>query len=99
MLLSVGEGRLATTKQAGETDPLWIDIPPELLLKPSEDKFFSITDVVYDDFEVNHALPSYLAQRATICPVNVIVDEVSDQMLMRIPTLSKEYLSYDTIAN
>lgn len=97
--LNVGEGRLTTRKQAGGIDSTWIDIPPELLLTPPGDKVSAIADAVYDHFDVNHALSLYLAQCAVICPVNVIVDEVNDHMLMRVPALSKEYLSYDTITN
>jgi ATP-dependent DNA helicase PIF1 len=70
-----------------------------MLLTPHGDKITAIIDAVYPDFQTNYDCIPYLAQRAIVCLVNAVVDEVNDMMLAKVPGEAKDYLSSDTIAN
>lgn len=86
-------------KRQGEVERTWIEIPSELLLTPCGDKITTIIDAVYPGFEFNYDCIPYLSQRAIVCPVNSVVDEINDRMLAKVPGEAKDYLSSDTISN
>ncbi|XP_015621013.1 uncharacterized protein [Oryza sativa Japonica Group] len=98
-VLDIGEGRAPMNKRQGEVERTWIEIPKELLLTPCGDKITAIIDAVYPDFELNYDCIPYLSQRAIVCPVNTVVDEINDNMLAKVPGDAKDYLSSDTISN
>jgi hypothetical protein len=63
------------------------------------DKIPTIVDAVYSDFDSLFSSIPYLAQRCIVCPVNTVVDEINEFMVDRVPGDSKEYRSFDQIAN
>ncbi|XP_015694136.1 uncharacterized protein LOC102700249 isoform X1 [Oryza brachyantha] len=98
-VLSIGEGHIPAQRRPGEIDCFWIDLPPDLLLSPTGDKVAAIIDEIYPDFHLNYASEAYLAERAIVCPVNTIVDEINSRILDQVPQPARSYLSYDLIAN
>lgn len=98
-ILDIGEARLPMHKKAGESKPTWIHIPPELLLTPTGDSVTSIIDAIYEDFTANYSSMSYLASRTIVSPLNAIADRINAAMLEKVPGPSREYLSYDGVAD
>ena len=96
-VLDLGEGKLRTDTHGVDTEPVWIDIPPDLLIDTDHDRIASIVSSVYPNFKSNFADPSYLCKRAVLTPTNEIADEVNLFVLMLVPGNEKEYLSCDTI--
>jgi hypothetical protein len=47
---------------------------------------------------VLHCCLEYLAARAIVCPINVVVDAMNDQVASRVPLESRKYLSADRLA-
>ncbi|XP_039822604.1 uncharacterized protein LOC120684800 [Panicum virgatum] len=98
-VLDVGEGKVSVHRKEGETEDTWISIPNDIVLLPEGDKILAVIDAVYSDFGSSFASVPYLAQRCIVCPVNTVVDEVNEIMVDRVTGESKEYRSYDQIAN
>ncbi|XP_039787285.1 uncharacterized protein LOC120653653 [Panicum virgatum] len=99
-VLQIGEGRIPmTAKNNRQLEDDWIQIPQNYVLSPNGPKIPAIATAIYDDFHLFYASMPYLAQRSIICPVNTIVDEINSFMLDKVPGCTREYLSFDTIAN
>ena len=97
-VLVLGDGRLTATKKNGESEPTWVDIPDDLLIKTSGDKIKAIIDEVFPRFIDNYTNHCYLACRAIVCPNNSTDDQINDCIVDMIPSEPKEYLSCDTIS-
>jgi len=98
-VLDVGDGKIPAHRKEGETEDAWINIPGDIAILPQNDKIVAIIAAVYTDFENSYSLVPYLAERCIVCPVNSAVDEVNELMVQRIPGSSREYRSFDQIAN
>ena len=98
-VLDVGEGRVPTHRKDGETEDTWIHIPDDVVILPEGDKIAAIVDTVYNEFDNFFSSVPYLAQRCIVCPVNTVVDELNEIMVDRVPGASKEYRSFEQIAN
>ena len=98
-VLDVGEGKVPAYRKDGETENTWINIPDDIVRLTKGDKPSTIIDAVYSDFESSFSSVPYLAQRCIVCPVNTVVDELNEIMVGRVPGDSKEYRSFDQIAN
>jgi len=98
-VLDVGEGRVPAHRKDGETEDTWIHIPDDVVILPEGDKIAAIVDAVYNEFDIFFSSVPYLAQRCIVCPVNTVVDELNEIMVDRVPGASKEYRSFDQIAN
>jgi hypothetical protein len=97
-VLSVGNGTIPSHAKDSDDSGSWIFIPDDLLLRPECGNVSSVIDSVYDSFFLRYADPRYLAQRAIVCPTNAIVDEVNEAVFVRVPRISRTYLSCDTIS-
>jgi hypothetical protein len=98
-VLDVGEGKVPTHRKDGDSEDTWITIPDDIVTLPKGDKPSAIIDAVYKGFDKSFSSVSYLAQRCIVCPVNMVVDELNEIMVDRVPGDSKEYRSFDQIAN
>ena len=98
-VLDVGDGKIPAHRKEGETEDTWINIPRDIAVLPENDKIPAIIAAVYTDFENSYSLVPYLAERCIVCPVNAAVDEVNEVMVERVPGSSREYRSFDQIAN
>ena len=98
-VLAVGEGQLKPIMRNGETTKNWINIPDDLLLRPSGIKIPAIIEWIYADFQLFYSSVAYLAERCIVCPLNSIVDEVNALMTEKVPGLARDYFSFDSIAN
>lgn len=75
-----------------------ICIPDDILLSPPSENIAAATDYVYDSFFFSYSDPTYLAQRAIVCPTNSVVDDINDALYKRVPGSSNIFLSYDSIS-
>ncbi|XP_015689952.1 uncharacterized protein LOC107303779 [Oryza brachyantha] len=73
-VLDLGDGRLPVTKKIDESEPTWVDIPNDLLIKTSGDKIKATIDEVFPHFTNHYRDHCYLACRAVVCPNNSTVD-------------------------
>jgi hypothetical protein len=98
-MLDVGDGNILAHRKEGETEDTWINIPGDIAILPENDNIAAIIATVYTNFENSYSLVSYLVERCIACPVHAVVDEVNELMVERIPGSSREYRSFDQIAN
>jgi len=98
-VLDVGEGKVPARRKDEESEDTWISIPDDIVRFPEGGKPSAIIDAVYGDFDNAFCSVPYLAQRCIVCPVNTVVDELNEIMVGRVPGESKEYRSFDQIAN
>jgi hypothetical protein len=52
-MLDIGEGNIECTTKDGESEPSWIEIPHEFLLRTSGEKVSCIVDVGYPNLSEN----------------------------------------------
>ena len=55
-------------------------------------------DNVYDMFYLKYNDGDYLSRRAIVCPTNLVVDKINDVVFKRVPGMSTDCLSYDSIS-
>jgi hypothetical protein len=60
-ILAIGEGRVPYTAREGESEPSWVKIPNDLLLRTDGDKLSCIFNATYPDFDRNYSNTAYLA--------------------------------------
>lgn len=90
-ILSIGDGE-------GESEPSWITVPDDLLLRTNGDKVQCIVDAIYTDLHSNYRNEAYLIERAILCPTNEVTDIVNDYVVSLIPGDVKDYHSSDNIS-
>jgi len=98
-VLDVGEGKVPAHRKDGDSEDTWITVPDDIVKLPKGDKPSAIIDVVYKGFDKSFSSVLYLAQRCIVCPINMVVDELNEFMVDRVTGDSKEYRSFDQIAN
>jgi hypothetical protein len=97
-MFDIGEGNIEPTTKDGESEPSWIEIADEYLLRTSGDKVSYIVDVVYPNLAENYMDLTYLKEQAILTPTNDIVDTINNHIVSLIPSDEKQYLSCDSIA-
>ncbi|WVZ85204.1 hypothetical protein U9M48_032154, partial [Paspalum notatum var. saurae] len=97
--VTVGEARLPAIAKHTHIQKEWITITQEFLLLPAGPKILAICECIYKYFHMLYSSISYLAERCIVCPTNAVVDEINSFMVDRVPGPSREYLSFDSIAN
>lgn len=95
---SIGNGSLPMYSKGDDDSESWISIPQDLLLSPTSDHMAAAVANVYDSFFLKYNDGDYLSQRAIVCPTNNVVDELNEVVFDRVPGLSKEHLSCDSIS-
>jgi hypothetical protein len=97
-MLDIGEGNIESTAKFGESEPSWIEIPEEYILRTSGNKASCIVDAVYPNLAENYMDLTYLKEHAILTPTNDIVDTINNHVVSLIPSDEKQYLSCDSIA-
>jgi len=97
-VLDIGEGKVDSVAREGESEPSWIEIPEDILLRTEGDKLSCIVNATYPNFITDYKNTAYLSQRAILTPTNEQTDAINDYMVSLLPDMEKEYLSSDSIA-
>jgi ATP-dependent DNA helicase PIF1 len=97
-MLDIGKGNIECTAKDGESEPSWIEIQDEFLLKTSGDKISCIVNAVYPNLAEKYMDFKYLKEQAILTPTNDIADTINNHIVSLIPSDEKQYLSCDTIA-
>lgn len=97
-ILDVGDGNIACTARDGESEPSWITIPEDLLLRTSGDKLQCLVDTVYPGLQSNYLSETYLTERAILCPTNEATEVVNEHIVSLVPGEATEYHSSDSIS-
>ncbi|KAM0868723.1 hypothetical protein ACQ4PT_041140 [Festuca glaucescens] len=95
-VLSIGDGTVPAVARQGESDPTWITIPNEHLVRSDGDKITSIVESMYVDFLKRYSGPNYLKERAILTSTNEIAEDVNRHVLSMVPGEEREYLSCDS---
>jgi hypothetical protein len=77
-MLDVGEGNIEPVTKEGESEPSWIKLPHEFLLKPNENNISCMVNVVYSELETRYMDSEYLGTHAILSPTNDIVDIINN---------------------
>jgi ATP-dependent DNA helicase PIF1 len=96
-MLDMGEGNVEATTKEGESEPTWIKIPEEFLLKTKDDKISCIVNIVYPNLVEKNMDFDYFRERTILTQTNDIADTINNYMVSLIPNDEKQYLSCDTI--
>jgi hypothetical protein len=96
-ILNIGEGNIEATTKEGESEPSWIKIPDELLLKPDGDKISCMVNVVYPYLRNKYMDFEYLRERAILTPTNDTSDKINNYIVSLVPDDEKQFLSSDTM--
>ena len=83
VLLEIGDGTISRTVN--------VQIPPQVFCKTKQELF----DFIYPNLDQNYNRPGWLPKRAILAPKNVIVDELNETLLAKIPGEEKVYSSLD----
>ncbi|KAK1352468.1 hypothetical protein POM88_053407 [Heracleum sosnowskyi] len=95
--LAVGDGRVEHVTTQSDVGEMLIKIPDQYVVHTSEDPIRTLFDVTYPDFSNNMSSHSYLRSRAILTPTNIVVDDINNQILDKIPGTLHTYLSQDSI--
>lgn len=96
-VLSVGDGTVPMVVREGEATPSLVSLPSDITLLPESDCQSAIVDAVYDSFLDKHSDPTYLVQRALVCPTNKVADSIKDVIISMVPGDETVFESCDTI--
>ena len=76
-VLDIGDGALPAVTRGDESEPTWVTIPEDLLIRTDGDAAASLISEVYPNLLERYMDPTYLATRAIVCPNNLTADIVS----------------------
>ncbi|KAH7860745.1 hypothetical protein Vadar_017576 [Vaccinium darrowii] len=96
-ILNVGEGKVPGIAFIEGSEPNWIEIPQQFLIRNGDHALHDLIDAVYPELNVKYKDHSYLKERGILAPKNADVDELNNIMLSMIPGESQTYLSADTL--
>ena len=63
-----------------DSEPNWIKIPEEFLIRNENNGLHNLIASIYPDFDTNYADWSYLREREILAPTNDDVDEINTIM-------------------
>ncbi|KAM3257173.1 hypothetical protein ACQJBY_049478 [Aegilops geniculata] len=98
-ILSIGDGTAHAVTREGESSPSWITIPDELLIHAVDNIIDAIVQAVYVDLLARYSNPAYVRERAILTPTNETAEKINDHVLSLLPSVEREYLSYDSLGN
>ncbi|MCH79354.1 ATP-dependent DNA helicase PIF1 [Trifolium medium] len=93
-ILDIGDGIIGDFAD-GDTI---VDIPPDILVPCTSNPIGDIIDSIYPNLLKNMFVPNFFEDRAILAPTLEVVDLINDYVLSLIPSISKEYLSCDSIS-
>ncbi|XP_044364687.1 ATP-dependent DNA helicase pif1 isoform X2 [Triticum aestivum] len=97
-VLAVGDGTFPAVRRGDETEASWIELRLDLMIMEGDNKIRAMIEAVYTDFPDKFMDPTYLCDRAILCPTHDVCDEINDVMLTMVPEQAREYLSYDCVS-
>ncbi|XP_021760680.1 uncharacterized protein LOC110725523 [Chenopodium quinoa] len=80
-VLDIGNGQIIATTKEGEDEPMWIDIPSDLLINGGADPIVTLVEEVYPEILDKHMDSRYLQQRAILATKNETVDKINGHIL------------------
>ncbi|XP_074359294.1 uncharacterized protein LOC141698483 [Apium graveolens] len=97
--LLVGDGKVENFSPDADTGEMLIKIPDQYVVHTTQNPIESLFEITYPDFLKNMSLHSYLRSGAILTPTNVVVDDINNNILEKIPGPLHTYLSQDSIDN
>jgi ATP-dependent DNA helicase PIF1 len=88
-MLDIDEGKIDATAKQDETEPSWIKIPEDLLLKANGYNIACIVDAIYPGIQSMHMDATYLRERAILTPTNDIAETINSHMVSLVPNEEK----------
>ncbi|XP_074336651.1 uncharacterized protein LOC141673814 [Apium graveolens] len=95
--LLVGDGKVENFSPDADTGEMLIKIPDQYVVHTTQTPIESLFEITYSDFLKNMSSHSYLRSRAILTPTNVVVDDINNNILEKIPGPLHTYLSQDSI--
>ncbi|XP_021731345.1 uncharacterized protein LOC110698256 [Chenopodium quinoa] len=93
----MGDGQITATTKEGEDEPMWIDIPTDLLINGGADPILTLVEEVYPEILDKPKDLKYLQQRAILATKNETVDKINGHILQIIQGEERIYKSADRI--
>ncbi|PWZ21610.1 ATP-dependent DNA helicase pif1, partial [Zea mays] len=97
-VLDIGDGALPAMTRGDESEPTWVTIPEDLLIRTDGDAAAALISEFYPDLLERYMDPTYLATRAIVCPNNLTTDKINDYIVSMLPGHGVQCLSCDTIS-
>jgi hypothetical protein len=97
-VLDIGDGALPAMTRGDESEPTWVTIPKDLLIRTDGDAAAALISEVYPDLLERYMDPTYLATRAIVCPNNLTADKINNCIVSMLPGHGVQCLSCDTIS-
>lgn len=85
------------TCKGDESEPSWIEIPDDLLIKTSGNHMDAIISAIYNDFQSNYLNFGYLQGRAILSTSNDFAEDINTHVMNLVPSVSKDYSSADSV--
>ncbi|XP_074351563.1 uncharacterized protein LOC141690686 [Apium graveolens] len=95
--LLIGDGKVENFSPDADTGEMLIKIPDQYVVHTTPNPIESLFEITYPDFLRNMSSHSYLRLRAILTPTNVVVDNINNSILEKIPGTLHTYLSQDSI--
>ncbi|XP_074323777.1 uncharacterized protein LOC141660688 [Apium graveolens] len=95
--LLVGDDKVENFSPDVDTGEMLIKIPDQYVVHTTQNPIESLFEITYLDFLRNMSSYSYLRSRAILTPTNVVVDDINNSILEKIPGTLHTYLSQDLI--
>ncbi|XP_074337218.1 ATP-dependent DNA helicase PIF1-like [Apium graveolens] len=95
--LLVGDGKVENFSPDADTGEMLIKIPDQYVVHTTQNPIESLFEITYPDFLRNMSSHSYLRSRAILTPTNIVVDDINNIILEKIPGTLHTYYSQDSI--
>ncbi|XP_074374308.1 ATP-dependent DNA helicase RRM3-like [Apium graveolens] len=95
--LLVGDGKVENFSHDADSGEMLIKIPDQYVVHTTQSPIESLFEITYPNFLKNMSSHSYLRSRAILTPTNVVVDDINNSILEKIPGRLHTYLSQDSI--
>ncbi|XP_074373861.1 ATP-dependent DNA helicase PIF1-like [Apium graveolens] len=96
-ILLVGDGKVENFSPDADTGEMLIKITYQYVVQTMQNPIKSLFEITYPDFLKNISSHSYLRSRAILTPTNIVVDDINNSILEKIPGRLHTYLSQDSI--
>lgn len=95
--LKIGDGKVRHEGPNESHSDVLFTVPDPFVLHSSDNPLQALVDKIYPDFEHNIASAEWLRSRAILTPTNVVVDDINNTILDKIPGATHTYLSHDVM--
>ena len=97
MAFRIGNGIVPTICKEDESEPTWVCIPYEYLLKCNDKYLHHLVENTYPTFDMKYNNDTYLSEHAILAPFNETTDEINNYMIEVFLGDDKQYKSCDKI--